>query len=98
MPTVKAILANRLVPGLLDRFLARTGYSGQLTQEIKPAGSPANLFTAVPGPFGSHGRFDRQSRRQSWEFALSRHRDLALAGVLTLGVAVAATMARWLTA
>ncbi len=90
MPTVKAILANRLVPGLLDRFLAKSGYSGQLTEELKPAGSPANLFTAVPGAYGSHGRFDSRSRRESWEFALSRNRNLALAGLLTLGVAFAA--------
>jgi hypothetical protein len=90
MPTLKAILANRLVPGLLDRLLAKTGYSGQLTQEPKPAGAPANLFAAVPGPYGSHGRFDLQSRQESWEFAVSRNRGLALVSVLALSVAFAA--------
>jgi NAD(P)-dependent dehydrogenase (short-subunit alcohol dehydrogenase family) len=30
-PTVKAILANQIAPGLLDRYLARASYSGQLS-------------------------------------------------------------------
>ncbi len=89
MPTLKAILANRLVPGLLDRYLAKTGYAGQLTQEAKPAGSPANLFAPVPGPYGSHGRFDNRSRQASWEFALSRNRWLGLACTLGVGLACA---------
>jgi short-subunit dehydrogenase len=89
MPTLKAILANRLAPGLLDRYLAKTGYAGQLTQEAKPAGSPTNLFAAVPGPYGSHGRFDSKSRQASWEFALSRHRWLGLACTLVVGLACA---------
>ncbi|HEX7966854.1 MAG TPA: SDR family oxidoreductase, partial [Stellaceae bacterium] len=29
--TVAAIIGNKLMPGLLDRYLARSGYSGQLT-------------------------------------------------------------------
>ena len=33
LPTVKAILANRIAPGLIDRYLARAGYSGQLSDE-----------------------------------------------------------------
>ena len=32
VPTLKAILANKLAPGLLDRLLATKGYSGQLTR------------------------------------------------------------------
>ena len=31
--TVQAIVANSLFPGLLDRYLAKKGYSGQLTNE-----------------------------------------------------------------
>ncbi len=32
-PTVKAILANRIAPGLIDKYLASAGYTGQLTDE-----------------------------------------------------------------
>lgn len=73
-PTVKAILANRIAPGLIDRYLASAGYTGQLTNEALPANAPANLFEAVPGDYGAHGRFDSQSRLGSWEMFTDRHR------------------------
>jgi len=47
MPTLKAIVANKIAPGLLDRYLAGRGYEGQLTKEPKPADSPANLYRSV---------------------------------------------------
>ena len=78
MPTVKAILANRLVPGLLDRVLARWGYASQLTEQARPADAPANLFHSVPGAYGAHGRFDAQARPASSEFFVSRHRGAML--------------------
>jgi hypothetical protein len=33
LPTVKAILANRIAPGLLDHYLPKSGYDSQLTDE-----------------------------------------------------------------
>ncbi len=82
-PTVKAILANRIAPGLIDRYLATAGYSGQLTKETLPADAPANLFNAVPGNYGAHGRFDSQSKTGSWEMFTDRHRNAfwAAAGI-----------------
>ena len=74
-PTVKAILANRIAPGLIDRYLAKAGYEGQLTDEKLAADAPANLFDAVPGNYGAHGRFDAQSRLGSWEMFTDRHRS-----------------------
>jgi short-subunit dehydrogenase len=85
MPTVMTILANRIAPGLLDHYLAKAGYSGQLTQEAKPADAPANLFETVPGPYGAHGRFDSRSASRSWEMFTSRHRDMLVGGMLALG-------------
>jgi short-subunit dehydrogenase len=92
LPTVKAILANRVAPGLLDHILAKKGYSGQLTNEPKPSDAPANLFHTVPGLFGAHGRFDAQAKGWSWEFFTSRHRDTVLGGVLALGGLLLAAM------
>ncbi|WP_395666236.1 SDR family oxidoreductase [Methylocella sp.] len=82
-PTVKAILANMIAPGLLDRYLATAGYSGQLTDEKKSADAPANLFKPVPGPYGAHGRFDARARNVSWEMFTNRHRA-AVVVTLTL--------------
>ena len=73
-PTVKAILANRIAPGLIDRYLAKTGYKGQVTQQPSDPDAPGNLFDPVPGAYGAHGRFDGQARTGSWEMFTSRHR------------------------
>ena len=78
-PTVKAILGNMLAPGLLDRYLAKAGYSGQLTDEAKPADAPSNLFEPVPGDYGAHGRFDNRARPHSWEMFTDRHRYVVVA-------------------
>jgi short-subunit dehydrogenase len=87
-PTVKAILANRIAPGLIDRYLATAGYSGQLTDESAPTDAPANLFKPVPGPYGAHGRFDNKARNGSWEMFTNRHRTafFAIAAVGGLGL------------
>jgi short-subunit dehydrogenase len=92
LPTVKAILANRIAPGLLDRYLAKAGYTGQLTDEAKPEDAPANLFDPVPGDFGAHGRFDSRASARSWELFTSRHRDAFAAGILALLGLGAATL------
>lgn len=92
---VKAIVANALVPGLLDRYLAKAGYSGQLTREPLASDAPANLFEPVPGDYGAHGRFDSTARSVSWEMFTNRHRDALLA---TGALAVAFVAWRRLTA
>lgn len=83
-PTVQAILANRIAPGLIDRYLAKAGYSGQLTDKRLPQGAPSNLFEPVPGDYGAHGRFDAKARSGSWEMFTDRHRT-AFWAVAALG-------------
>ncbi|HEX4224114.1 MAG TPA: SDR family oxidoreductase, partial [Pseudonocardiaceae bacterium] len=60
--TVATIVANKFVPALLDRYLARTGYDAQQTSEQVRAGRPDNLLRPVDGPdgrdHGAHGVFD----------------------------------------
>ncbi|MGI4944718.1 MAG: SDR family oxidoreductase [Janthinobacterium lividum] len=74
-PTVQAILANRVAPGLIDKYLAKVGYSGQLTDEPLGPDAPANLYEPVPGAYSAHGRFDARSRSGSWEMFTDRHRN-----------------------
>jgi NAD(P)-dependent dehydrogenase (short-subunit alcohol dehydrogenase family) len=64
-PTVKAVFGERIAPGLLDRYLARTGYDAQLTDEPLDGEREGNLFEPVPGDFGAHGRFDDRARTRS---------------------------------
>ncbi|MCC8402676.1 SDR family oxidoreductase [Paraburkholderia sp. MMS20-SJTN17] len=84
--TVKAILANRIAPALLDRYLARSGYSGQLTDQPLADGTAGNLFAPVPGNFGAHGRFDDEARQTSYQMLTDRHRALFWA-VAAIGAA-----------
>jgi len=61
--TTKAtVLANRVVPALLDRYLARTGYDSQQTSEREPLKRPDNLWQPqdeLSGTdHGAHGEFD----------------------------------------
>ncbi|MEK6346661.1 MAG: SDR family oxidoreductase [Burkholderia sp.] len=72
--TVKAILANRLAPAWIDRYLARAGYRGQLTSAPTAPDAAGNLFEPVRGDFGAHGRFDAEARGRSWEMFTDRHR------------------------
>jgi NAD(P)-dependent dehydrogenase (short-subunit alcohol dehydrogenase family) len=85
LPTVKAIIANKLAPGLLDRYLAKAGYSGQLTDEKLPAGAPANLFKTADGDYGAHGRFDGRAHAVSYQAELSRHRGVFALAMIGLG-------------
>ncbi|MCA1852462.1 MAG: SDR family NAD(P)-dependent oxidoreductase [Beggiatoa sp.] len=67
-PTVKAILADRTMPGRADRWLAQRGYESQLTREPEDPVRPDNLWNAVPGVYGAHGRFGGIARRSSLQF------------------------------
>jgi NAD(P)-dependent dehydrogenase (short-subunit alcohol dehydrogenase family) len=88
MPTVKAILGNKVIPGLLDRYLARTGYASQQTSEPKDPHRPDNLWKPVPGDFGAHGPFDARARPRSAELWLSLHRRaVGLAALSAVGLA-----------
>ena len=91
--SVQVILANKIMPGLLDHYLARKGYTSQLSQEPVPADAPDNLYHAVPRDYGAHGRFDRQASNWSAQLWMTRHRGTLLAGV---GVAAAAAIV-WLS-
>lgn len=60
--TKATMLANKVVPGLLDRYLARTGYSSQQTGEREPLDRPDNLWQPqdelTGTDHGAHGEFD----------------------------------------
>jgi len=90
-PSVKAIWGNRVAPGLLDRYLARSGYGSQQTDEPEPLTRADNLWEPAPGNHGAHGRFDARARRYSPQLWLTEHRSLAL----LLGAGGAGAAAAW---
>jgi len=67
--TTGVIWANKLAAGLGDRYLARTGFDSQQTNEPADPDRPNNLWHPLPGDHGPHGRFgDRTSHSspQTW--------------------------------
>ena len=89
-PAVKAILGQRVIPGFLDRLLAKRGYAGQHTDEPLPPGRRDNLYEPVPGDHGAHGRFDDRSKPRSLQLEINMQRGAIAAGALAAGLAALA--------
>ena len=75
----------------MDRYLARTNYEAQQTDQPVEADRRDNLWTPVPGDHGAHGTFDDRAGNSSPQlWANMNRRWLALAGAalagLTLGI------------
>jgi short-subunit dehydrogenase len=97
--TLATIWANRVAPALLDRYLARTGFDSQQTDQQPPSGE-SNLFEPVDRPddsdHGAHGAFDATAHSRSFEAVLSRHPAMAAsASALVLGAAAAKGALSW---
>lgn len=92
-PTVKAVIGDKLIPGLLDRYLARVGFDAQQTDEAASPGHKDNLWAPLPGDHGAHGRFDGRSRSTSLQLWASMRRRTIAAGALGFA-AVAVLLAR----
>ena len=89
---VKAIVGNKLAPGLADRYLARSGFDSQQVPGLPVNGRRDNLFEPDPDAAATHGMFDDRARRQSVQLWANTHRSLiaasltaALAGLARIG-------------
>jgi hypothetical protein len=92
MPSRMAVWGEKFIPGLLDRFLARTAVSGQKLSEPISESRPANLWEPVPGNFAAHGKFNQGAHEHSAWLWLNMNRKwvIAMAGA---GAAVVAALA-----
>ncbi len=95
--TAATLLANAVAPGLLDRYLGRTGFDSQQTDQPKDPDQPVNLWDPADGPdgrdFGAHGIFDDTSHSRAPQLWASHHHDLLAAAVG--GAASLAAAALW---
>ena len=89
-PTVLAVLGNRLFPGLLDKYLAKTNFDAQqYGGEVDP-NRPNNLWEPLPGDHGAHGSFDDRAETFSKELWLNQNREwLTIAGLALAASGVA---------
>ena len=89
-PTVKAIIANKFAPGLLDRYLGRNGYGSQQYNGAEDPHRAHNLWEPLPGDHGAHGVFDQRAKSWSPQFWADKHRGwiwFAAAALALMGAA-----------
>ena len=91
--TMGTLAANAVAPGLLDRYLAKTGFSAQQTKDKQDPDAPRNLWEPadIERDFGAHGAFDDQSRSNDPQLWASHHHGL-IGGVCAAAVAGAAVL------
>ena len=80
-PTLKTVIGNRLVPGYVDRVLAKTGYEGQQYDGLVSPDRQDNLWKPVPIDFGAHGDFDQHAKPFSLLVWADMHQKLLAMGV-----------------
>jgi len=98
--TVATLMANAVVPGLLDRYLGRTGFASQQTGKPKPPDQSANLWEPADGPDGhdycAHGAFDERAHASSPQQWAAQHYPQIGAAAAAAAAAIAATgVALW---
>jgi short-subunit dehydrogenase len=73
-PTWKTIMGERIAPALVDRYVSKQAWDGQLADQPVNGDRADNLFAPIEGDHGAHGRFDQSSRRRSPLLWLAKHR------------------------
>ncbi len=90
--TAATLVANAVAPGLLDRYLGRTGFDSQQTKQPRSADAPENLWKPADGDdghdFGAHGAFDDIAHPRSAQLWASQHHGVV--GTVAAGLAAAA--------
>ncbi len=90
--TALTTLGQKVAPALLDRYLAKTGYNSQQTDERVSPNQPNNLWEprddATGGDHGAHGVFDKRAINVSPQMWMSQH-----VGTTTIAAAAAGSVA-----
>lgn len=90
-PAWKAVIANKVAPGWLDRILAKGAYEGQLTDEPVQQDACENLMKPCDVDAGARGRFDQRAKSYSAQWWFTRNRpSIVTAAVLAGLVAILA--------
>jgi NAD(P)-dependent dehydrogenase (short-subunit alcohol dehydrogenase family) len=79
--TAIAIWGNKVAAGLGDRYLARTGFDSQQTDQLADPNRPNNLWQPLPGDHGAHGRFGSRSWSRSQQAWVNEHLPAIAVGI-----------------
>lgn len=89
---IEAIIGQALAPGLLDRYIARTAWDGQVSDTPNPDALD-NLYQPAPGHQAARGRFGEEAKPKAFildpaklRAALGATALAATAGLVALGI------------
>jgi len=94
VPTVEALVANKFVPGYLDRYLARHGYNAQQVDGPEDPNRPNNLWEPVPGDHGARGTFSARAHGWSPQVWATEHKAALGLATAVLGAVAAVAFGR----
>src|SRR5437773_4187153 len=80
-PTAVAIWGNKIASSLFDRYLAKTGYDSQQTEEPADPNRSNNLWNPLPGDHGVCGRFGDRTSQISPQTWINEHLTLVAAAI-----------------
>lgn len=84
---LRAIWGQRLIPGLLDRYLAHFGWDSQQSDQPQLRPNHDNLWEPPQVDYGAHGLFDSRSKARSLQSWFSRNRrPIAGAALATMAL------------
>lgn len=87
-PTVEAMIGQKLFPGLLDRYLGKTGFDAQQYDGHADPDRPNNLWEPLSGDFGAHGNFDARSHKRSWQLKTNLNRRWIAVACLAVAASI----------
>lgn len=91
---IQAIAGQLVAPALLDRYIGKTGWDGQVTDIPNPH-AVDNLYAAAPGDRGVRGRFGGRAKRRAMILDPVRaRRAIGLGALAAVGLAAAAQLRR----
>jgi hypothetical protein len=92
-PTVLTVAGNKILPGLGDRYLAKSGYRAQQTPELEDPDRDDNLWRPLDDTqdYGVYGRFESRAHDRSWQSWITRHR-VGLAAAASAAIALGLQM------
>ncbi|MFN8189390.1 MAG: SDR family oxidoreductase [Nocardioidaceae bacterium] len=87
--TALTLMANAVVPGILDRYLGRTGFGSQQDQAPDENPPGGNLWEPLDREtdHGAHGRFDRRATARSLQWEVTVRRRLLATTTAAVGAA-----------
>jgi len=90
--TVEATLGEKMIPGVLDRYLAKAAWDGAMLPQRTDPNQLDNFWKPVSVDLGAHGEFDKIAWNFSPQLWATKNRSALLSGLALAGVGLAASL------